>query len=215
MDIAYLITVLGVILVSMMLHELAHGFIAMRLGDDTARLLGRLSFNPMKHIDPFMTIGLPMLIVITNMLSGAHMPVFGGAKPVPVNSSNLRSEWGMALVSIAGPLVNLVLAFICYVFLLELNIPQQGLVGSVLSTAVWVNLGFFAFNIIPLPPLDGSRVLYALAPDVVREFMDMIERYGTMLVLVVVLLFNTAIMTYMTNIIMAIIGVFAHILGTS
>lgn len=215
MEIVYLVTVLGVILVSMMLHELAHGFIALKLGDETARLLGRLSFNPLKHIDPYMTIGLPMMIVILNLLTGANMPVFGGAKPVPVNSSNLRSEWSMALVATAGPLVNLVLAFLFFAALIGFNVAPQSLMGIVLFTAVKVNLGFFAFNIIPIPPLDGSRVLYALAPDFVREIMDMIERYGTMLILMVVLLFNQAIMLYMSNAINAIVTMFARILGAA
>ena len=108
MDIGYIAIVLGVILVSMMLHELMHGFIALKLGDDTAKMLGRLSFNPLKHVDPFMTVGLPLLIVISNMLTGASMPIFGGAKPVPFNPANIRNEWGVALVAAAGPLVNLV-----------------------------------------------------------------------------------------------------------
>ena len=199
----------------MMLHELAHGFIALRLGDETAQLLGRLSFNPLKHIDPYMTIGLPMTIVVLNLLTGANMPIFGGAKPVPVNSSNLRSEWSMALVAIAGPLVNLVLAFLFFAILIGLNIAPHSLIGIVLFTAVKVNLGFFAFNIIPIPPLDGSRVLYALAPDFIREIMDMIERYGTMLILMIVLLFNQAVILYMSNAINAIVTMFARILGTA
>ena len=215
MEIVYLVTVLGVVLVSMMLHELTHGFVALKLGDETARLLGRLSFNPLKHIDPYMTIGLPMTIAFVNLLTGANMPVFGGAKPVPVNSSNLRSEWAMAVVAIAGPLVNLVLAFLFFAIVVSLNIAPTSLLGVVLYTAVKVNLGFFAFNIIPIPPLDGSRVLYALAPDFVREIMDMIERYGAMLVLLIVLLFNQVIMLYMSNAINGIVAIFAHLLGVA
>lgn len=213
MDVMYLVTVLGVILVSMMLHELMHGFIAFKLGDDTARLLGRLSFNPLKHVDPFMTIMLPMFIVITNGLTGASMPIFGGAKPVPFNPANIKSEWGVALIAAAGPLVNLVIAFICYASLLLLGISPQGLIGSILTTSVWVNLGFFAFNIIPFPPLDGSRVLYVLAPDFARKIMDMIEHYGTFFVLMVVLLFNNILMAYMTTVIRGILDAFAYIIG--
>lgn len=214
MDIGYVVTVLGVILISMMLHELAHGFIALKLGDDTARLLGRLSFNPLRHVDPFMTIMLPLLIVITNaMVPGSHLPVFGGAKPVPINPANIRSEWGAALIAISGPLVNLVIAFVCYAVYVWLNVPQHGVASMILSTATWVNLGFFAFNIVPIPPLDGSRVLYALAPDVVRHVMDAIERYGTLLVLVVVLLFQGALMAYMSGMITVILTLFGRILG--
>jgi Zn-dependent protease len=215
MEILYLVTVLGVVLVSMILHELAHGFIALKLGDETARLLGRLSFNPLKHIDPYMTVGLPMTIAFINLLTGANMPIFGGAKPVPVNSSNLRSEWAMAVVAIAGPIVNLVLAFLFFAIAVSFNITPVSLLGVVLYTAVKVNLGFFAFNIIPIPPLDGSRVLYALAPDFVREIMDTIERYGAILILLVVLLFNQVVMLYMSNAINAIVAIFARILGVA
>lgn len=214
MDIMYLVTVLGVILVSMMLHELMHGFIAFKLGDDTARLLGRLSFNPLKHVDPFMTIMLPMLIVITNGLTGASMPIFGGAKPVPFNPANIKNEWGVALIAAAGPLVNLVIAFISYASFFLLGSPQD-LVGSILATSVQVNLGFFVFNIIPFPPLDGSRVLYVLAPDFARKIMDMIERYGTFFVLMVVLLFNNVLMVYMTTVINGILDAFSHIISIS
>ena len=213
MDIAYLATVLGVILVSMMLHELMHGFVALKLGDDTARLLGRLSFNPLKHVDPFMTIMIPVLIVVTNALTGANMPIFGGAKPVPFNPANIHNEWGVALIAAAGPLVNLVLAFVCYGMFVLGNVPPHTILGSILTASVWVNLGFFAFNIIPIPPLDGSRVLYALAPDFVRSIMDTVERYSMFLVFAIVLLFNNVLMVYMTTVINGILSLFARLLG--
>lgn len=213
MDIGYIAIVLGVILVSMILHELMHGFIALKLGDDTAKMLGRLSFNPLKHVDPFMTVGLPLLIVISNMLTGASMPIFGGAKPVPFNPANIRNEWGVALVAAAGPLVNLVLAFVCYGVWVAVGMPTAGLGGVILNAAVWVNLGFFAFNILPIPPLDGSRVLYALAPDFIRQGMDVVERYGLIMVLIIVLLFNNVIFQYMSAVIGGILAMFAGVFG--
>ena len=213
MDIGYIAIVLGVILVSMMLHELMHGFIALKLGDDTAKMLGRLSFNPLKHVDPFMTVGLPLLIVISNMLTGASMPIFGGAKPVPFNPANIRNEWGVALVAAAGPLVNLVLAFVCYGVWVAVGMPTAGLGGVILNAAVWVYLGFFAFNILPIPPLDGSRVLYALAPDFIRQGMDVVERYGLIMVLIIVLLFNNVIFQYMSAVIGGILAMFAGVFG--
>lgn len=214
MDIGYILTVLGIILFSMMLHELMHGFVALLLGDETARLMGRLTFNPLKHIDPFMTIILPLLIVVTNTLSGTQMPVFGGAKPVPFNAKNIRGgEWGVAAVAVAGPLTNFFLAFICYAFLAVMHIGTGSMAGSVLMTAVSVNLGFFAFNILPIPPLDGSRVLYVLAPDFVRRLMGLIERYGTLLVLIIVVFCNALITNYMVAIISGIIAVFARVFG--
>lgn len=197
----------------MMLHELMHGFIALKLGDDTAKLLGRLSFNPLKHVDPFMTIGLPLLIAVSNMLTGANMPIFGGAKPVPFNPANIRSEWGVALIAGAGPLVNLVLAFISYGVWVMAGMPAEGLAGTIFTAMIWVNLGFFTFNILPIPPLDGSRVLYALAPEFVRRGMDVVERYGLILVLIIVLLFNNVIFQYMSVVIGGILNIFARAFG--
>ena len=103
------IIVLAVILFSMVLHELAHGFVAYKLGDDTAKDDGRLTLNPLKHLDPWLSIAMPLLL----LFSGG--PVFGGAKPVPVDSSKLKwGAWGMALVSIAGPLTNFLIAFVAF-----------------------------------------------------------------------------------------------------
>lgn len=215
MDIGHILIVLSVILVSMMLHELMHGFIALKLGDDTARLLGRLSFNPIKHVDPFLTVLLPMMIVVTNALTGANTPIFGGAKPVPINMANIRSDWGMALIALAGPLVNLVLAFICYGIFVLGQVDVNSLFGQILGISVAVNLGFFAFNMLPLPPLDGSRVVYALAPDFVRKGMDFIERYGVLFVFMLVLLFNDVLFVVLSGIITGIINIFAMILGVS
>lgn len=100
MDFGNVIAVLVIIFVSMTLHELMHGIVAYRLGDDTARLMGRLTLNPFRHIDPIMTIALPVMIIFTNALTGASMPVFGGAKPVPFNPENLKyGEWGIAMVA--------------------------------------------------------------------------------------------------------------------
>ena len=110
-----MVVALGVTFVSMVLHELMHGLTAYWLGDDTAKVNGRLSLNPIKHIDPYLTIILPGLIILSNFFLGTNMPIFGGAKPVPFNPNKVKGgEWGAALVAIAGPLTNLVLAFICF-----------------------------------------------------------------------------------------------------
>ena len=182
MDITYLIIVLVTILLSMTLHEAMHAFMGYFLGDDTAKAQGRLSLNPIKHIDPIMTIALPLFLAV---MGG---PIFGGAKPVPFNPYKVRyGEWGAALVAIAGPLTNLLIAFVVFgVGVLSGVITSAGveatLAGQIIITAVSVNLGFFVFNILPIPPLDGSRVLYALAPDPVKAGMEYIERYGIFLV---------------------------------
>lgn len=216
MDIGYVVTVLAVILFSMMLHELAHGYVALRLGDETARLSGRLSFNPLKHIDPVMTIMLPLFIVITNGLSGTHMPIFGGAKPVPFNPANIKGdEWGVAAVSLAGPMTNFIIAFICYAILALSGIAYTGAIGTILVTAVAVNLGFFVFNVIPIPPLDGSRFLYALAPDFVRTMMDKIEQFGAMFILVIVMALNQPIMAYMSAAVNGCLWLLSRIFGVS
>lgn len=176
----------------MTLHEVMHGLVALKLGDATAKNEGRLTLNPIKHVDPFMTIALPVFLAI------AGGPIFGGAKPVPVNHFALKNrEFGMALVAIAGPLTNLVLAFVLFgVFVLS-GVPASDLGGQVLLLAVQVNLGFFLFNIIPLPPLDGSRILYALAPDSIQQAMESVERYGILLVFGVVLLAQPVLFAYM------------------
>ena len=188
MDITYLIIVLVTILLSMTLHEAMHAFMGYFLGDDTAKAQGRLSLNPIKHIDPIMTIALPLFLAV---MGG---PIFGGAKPVPFNPHKVRyGEWGAALVAIAGPLTNLLIAFVVFgVGVLSGVITSAGveatLAGQIIITAVSVNLGFFVFNILPIPPLDGSRVLYALAPDPVKAGMEYIERYGIFLVFGLVLI---------------------------
>ena len=165
------IIVLAIILSSMILHELAHGLVAYWLGDTTAKEDGRLTLNPLKHVDPYMSVALPMVLY----LIGA--PVFGGAKPVPVNSHNLKGrEWGMALVALAGPLTNFVLAFVGF---LVFRFAGQ---SEIAWTFVSINLGFMIFNLLPIPPLDGSRVLYALAPDGVREVMMRMENYGVFII---------------------------------
>ena len=188
MDITYLIIVVVTILLSMTLHEAMHAFMGYFLGDDTAKAQGRLSLNPIKHIDPIMTIALPLFLAV---MGG---PIFGGAKPVPFNPYKVRyGEWGAALVAIAGPLTNLLIAFVVFgVGVLSGVITSAGveatLAGQIVITAVSVNLGFFVFNILPIPPLDGSRVLYALAPDPVKAGMEYIERYGIFLVFGLVLI---------------------------
>ena len=188
MDIGYIAIVLLVILLSMTLHEAMHAFMGYFLGDDTAKAQGRLSLNPIKHIDPIMTIALPLFLAV---MGG---PIFGGAKPVPFNPHKVRyGEWGAALVAIAGPLTNLLIAFVVFgVGVLSGVITSAGveatLAGQIIITAVSVNLGFFVFNILPIPPLDGSRVLYALAPDPVKAGMEYIERYGIFLVFGLVLI---------------------------
>lgn len=203
--------IVGVILFSMTLHEAMHGFVAYWLGDDTAKREGRLTLNPLRHIDPFLTILLPMMLALV------HLPIFGGAKPVPFRPDRVRyGDWGAALVALAGPLTNLLIAFIVFgIAALIGDNPtysnSNNILSMILSYGVVVNLGFFIFNMIPLPPLDGSRVLYALAPNPVRRGMEYVEQYGLLFVFVFVLLVSNFIGQYINSAIQFFIDLFSKI----
>ena len=207
-----IIIVLIVILLSMTIHEAMHAFMGYILGDNTAKEEGRLTLNPVKHIDPVMTILLPLIMVIL------HAPVFGGAKPVPFNPSRVRfGDWGAVLVALSGPITNLIIAFIAFgvgVFGGVINnsgVVQPTIFGLIISTAVSVNLGFFVFNMLPIPPLDGSRILYSVAPNSVRSVMQKIEQNGILLVMIIVVLFSDVIGQVMSGCIQAILRAFMNI----
>lgn len=207
-DINYLLIVIGVILVSMTLHEAMHAFTSYWLGDDTAKAQGRLTLNPIKHIDPFLSIILPVILALSGL------PIFGGAKPVPFNPNNLRfGEWGMAIVALAGPITNFLIAFISFGIWVLLGASDQGIFNQILAILVSVNLGFFIFNILPIPPLDGSRVLYVLAPEFIRRGMEVIERFGVMIVFVILLLVGPVLGTFMLSAITFFLNLFGHIFG--
>lgn len=208
MDIGYIAIVIGVVLLSMTLHEAMHAFVGYWLGDDTAKLEGRLTLNPIKHIDPFLTLLLPVMLALINA------PIFGGAKPVPFNPNRVRyDEWGAAMVAMAGPLTNLLIAFIVFGIYALAGAPQSGLLGQILMTAVMVNLGFFIFNSIPIPPLDGSRVLYALAPEFVRRGMEAIERFGILFIFAIVLIASPLIGSFMLSVMTFFLTMFSRIFG--
>lgn len=204
-----IIVIFVVILLSMMLHELAHGYVAYLLGDDTAKEEGRLTLNPLKHLDPMLSVAMPLLL----FLSGG--PIFGGAKPVPINTRNLKhGVWGMALVAIAGPATNFLLAFAAFLIGHFTGwMYAGGLLELIFVEMVYVNLGFGIFNLIPIPPLDGSRVLYAIAPDAVREFMACMERWGIIVVLILVVVFPSVISGIMTGAMNGIIQAFYFLVG--
>lgn len=204
-----LVVILGVILFSMTLHEAMHAFVAYWLGDDTARLEGRLTLNPIKHIDPFLTILLPLGLAL---IGG---PIFGGAKPVPFRPDQVKGgDYGAALVALGGPLTNLLIAFVSYGVWALSGAPTEGFAGLLFSTIVTVNLGFFVFNILPIPPLDGSRVLYALAPEFVRTGMRYIEQYGIFIVFLLVLVAGQALGVYMSEVINFFLNLFASVFST-
>ncbi len=210
-DILHIIIVLAIVLGSVILHELAHGLAAYWLGDRTAKDAGRLTLNPIKHIDPYMSILVPVILYILKA------PVFGGAKPVPVNFSNLKwREWGMALVSFAGPFTNFLLAFICFLighFSGFIYGTGGELLAFIFEELVFINLGFMLFNLIPVPPLDGSRILYAISPDGFRNVLNNIEKYGIIIIYAMILLFGEVFSSIIINGMNGIINFFYFIIG--
>lgn len=178
MDLAFFLIIAALIL-SIVIHEVAHGFMANWLGDPTARLAGRLTLNPVPHIDPVGSILVPGLLALSN--AGL---LFGWAKPVPYNPYNLRNQrWGEALVAFAGPGVNLIIALI-FAMLIRVGLPM-GLAPMFIDLAsyiVYINILLALFNLIPVPPLDGSKVLAAFLPFGMqmrlRELGAQIESYG-------------------------------------
>ncbi len=165
--------VLVSIVISMTLHEAMHAFTGLWLGDDTAHREGRITLNPLKHIDPFTTVLLPIILIV------AGLPPFFAAKPVPFNPNRVRyEEFGAALVGISGPLTNILLAFAGagVLHLFQGNLGVEGI--TFVSIFIMINVAFFVFNMIPFPPLDGSRLLYAFAPDGLRRGMERIESLG-------------------------------------
>jgi Zn-dependent protease len=168
-----IIIVIAVLALSISVHESMHSFVAYALGDRTSHDLGRFSLNPLNHIDPLTTIALPLLLITL----GA--PPFAAAKPVPIDTTRLKwDEWGMALVSAAGPLSNLALAVLASFLLRLAGSGASEVLQSGLLYAVSINVGLGIFNLIPFPPLDGSRLLYAIAPDGLRGLMLKIEQMG-------------------------------------
>jgi Zn-dependent protease len=172
---------------SVIIHEVSHGFAAYLQGDNTAKDRGRLTLNPLPHIDPFGSVVLPLLL----FLSGSSM-VIGWAKPVPFNPYNLRNQrWGEAIVAIAGPLSNVFLAVI-FGLLLRINIVPG--LANPFSYIVLINLILATFNLVPIPPLDGSKILFSLFPNKLGSLRVFLEKYGfIILILFIIFLWSSVV----------------------
>lgn len=180
-----LIITFGILGFSAIIHECAHGWVAYKLGDNTAYYQGRITLNPIKHIDPFMTIILPIGLYI---LSGGTF-AFGGAKPVPINPYNFRNpDKGMMMSSLAGPFSNLILAIIGFVlFICSVTFakPIAGYLFIVFWPLIYINVMLAIFNLIPIPPLDGSRILRYFLPWDMKQGLDNIEPFGFIIIMII------------------------------
>jgi Zn-dependent protease len=168
----------------MVIHEAMHGYVAYALGDDTAKEAGRLTLNPIKHMDIYTTILLPIVMILI-----IHVP-FLAAKPVPFNPNKVKfREYGAALVGLAGPVSNFILACLAAVILRTFANNISFNVGLVIYWFVFINVAMAVFNMIPFPPLDGSRLLYAIAPESIQNLMEQIEGMGFTAIVFIMLLF--------------------------
>lgn len=195
-----------VLLFSLIMHEVAHGYMALRLGDTTARDSGRLTLNPLPHIDIFGTIIFPIILIVI------HSPVlFGWAKPVPVNPLRVGGgKKGLAKVSAAGPGSNLLLAVVVGVIfrIFSSGTGFNQTVSQILFFAVFINIILALFNLIPVPPLDGSKILMAYLPDDVAERFSGLQRYGFLIIffLLFIGLFDLVILPIAKLLLILIIG---------
>ncbi len=187
MGFLFFIFILVVLLFSAVIHEVSHGVAAKFLGDDTAEKAGRLTLNPIPHLDLFGSIILPLILAIPVIFGGPAF-IFAWAKPVPYNPNNLKNKkWGPTYIALAGPAANLILAAI-FGLIFRYRFVPAGLLTpaffSFLAIIVWINLLLAVFNLVPVPPLDGSKILLALLPRRWEWFGFWLERYGFIIILI-------------------------------
>lgn len=197
---------IAILLIVITVHEFSHALTGHWLGDVTAKREGRLTLNPLAHIDPFLTLLMPLALILL------HSPVvFGAAKPVPFNPYAVRyGKIGAALIAFAGPASNFVMAAFVAIYLRLFAIT--GLPGRFLTLFVLVNIAFFIFNMIPIPPLDGSRLVYAVAPPALADLMERFERLGLLGIFIFLLLLYPVIGPVIAQV---VLGLARGLLGQS
>lgn len=178
-----LFIIIPLLILAIAVHEYSHARMAHFLGDDTAKRLGRLTLDPLKHIDPIWTIALPAVVILMATISATSgIPLFAAGKPTPYNPSMLTRKWrgktipvryAELLVAIAGPLSNLALAFISLLIILFLSRFGYDSVTGIFQQFIYLNVALFVFNLIPVPPLDGSKILVAFLPGKAAEKYEM------------------------------------------
>jgi len=201
MDLAIIIFSLVVLLFSVIIHEVSHGAVALYLGDPTAKYAKRLTLNPLKHLDPFGSVALPLLMLL---FTAGRGPIFGWAKPVPINPYNLRDKrWGEFKVSLAGPASNLIVGAIFGLAIRFIPLPGPLLISfSIISV---YNFLLAIFNLVPIPPLDGSHILFSLIPERYHNFKIAMQQYG-LFILIFFIFFGVEYVFYGAEILYSLVS---------